>query len=60
VDLDGLDVIDDTALGTLLGAAGRARVAGGDLEVVTSSARLRERLAVTGFDRAVTVRSSLV
>ena len=34
VDLDGVDVLDDTGLGVLLGAAGRARQAGGDLVVV--------------------------
>jgi anti-anti-sigma factor len=60
VDLDGATVVDDAALGVLLGAAGRARGGGGDLEVVASSQRTRERLALTGFERAVTVRSGLV
>ena len=39
VDLDGVDVLDDTALGVLLGAAGRARQAGGDLIVVCAAER---------------------
>jgi anti-anti-sigma factor len=60
VDLDGATVVDDAALGVLLGAAGRARAGGGDLEVVATAERTRERLALTGFERAVTVRSSLV
>ena len=53
VDLDGVDALDDTALGVLLGAAGRGRQAGGDLAIVCASERLRGRFAVTGLDRAV-------
>ena len=55
VDLDGVDVLDDTGLGVLLGAAGRARQAGGQLVVVVSDPGLRDRFAVTGLDRAVDV-----
>ena len=55
VDLDGVDVLDDTGLGVLLGAAGRARQAGGELVVVVSDERLRARFEATGFDRAVAV-----
>ncbi len=57
VDVDGVEVLDDAGLGVLLGAAGRAREAGGDLVVVAN--RLRERFTVTGFDRAVRVSSGL-
>lgn len=59
VDLDSVQAIDDCGLGLLLGAAGRCRGSGGDLVVVTSATRLRERLAITGFDRAVDVRARL-
>ena len=55
VDLDGVDVLDDTGLGALLGAAGQARSGGGDLVVVASDQRLRDRFALTGLDRAVDV-----
>ena len=55
VDLDGVDVLDDTGLGVLLGAAGRARQAGGDVVIVVADERLRARFAATGFDRAVQV-----
>jgi anti-sigma B factor antagonist len=55
VDLDGVEVIDDTALGLLLGAAGRARQAGGDVVIVCARERLRARFSVTGLDRAVSV-----
>jgi len=59
VDLDGVTALDDTGFGMLLGAAGRAREQGGDLTIVSTNARLRARLALTGLDRAVTVFTSL-
>jgi anti-sigma B factor antagonist len=59
VDLDGVDTLDDTGLGVLLGAAATARERGGDLEVVCTAPALRDRLARTGFDRAVAVRSTI-
>ena len=55
VDLDGVDVLDDTGLGVLLGAAGRAREGGGELVVVVTDERLRARFTTTGFERAVDV-----
>jgi anti-anti-sigma factor len=58
VDLDGVVSFDDTALGLLLAAAGRARELGGELEIVCTSDRLLARLASTRFDRAVTVRTT--
>ena len=59
VDLDAVSVLDDAGLGVLLGAAAAARSAGGDLEVVCTRAALGARLQLTGFDRAVRVRSSI-
>lgn len=59
VDLDGVTALDDTGLGMLLGAAGRAREQGGDLFIVTNSERLRARCALTGLDRAVKVAAGL-
>jgi anti-anti-sigma factor len=59
LDVDGVDAFDDTALGVVLGAAGRARDFDGDIVLVCSAGPLRERLARTGFDRAVRVSSSL-
>jgi anti-sigma B factor antagonist len=55
VDLDGVQLLDEAGLGLLLGAAGRARQAGDDLVVVCTSGSLRDRLSLTGFDRAVRV-----
>jgi anti-anti-sigma factor len=59
VDLDGADTVDDVALGILLGAAGRARRNGGDIVIVCANEHLRDRFALTGLDRAVTVTATL-
>ncbi|MFZ8998582.1 MAG: STAS domain-containing protein [Ilumatobacteraceae bacterium] len=60
VDVDGALTIDDVALGVFLGAAATARDAGGDLEVLATSDRWRERFRVTRFELAVTVRDRIV
>ena len=59
VDLDGVLALDDTGLGVLLGAAGRARQVGGDLVVVCSDPRLMRRFAETRLDRALDLRATL-
>lgn len=59
VDLDGVTVLDDAALGLLLGAAATARSSGRILHVVCGDDRLRRRLADARFDRAVPVNRSL-
>ncbi|MFN8021520.1 MAG: anti-sigma factor antagonist [Acidimicrobiales bacterium] len=59
VDLDGLDVLDDAGTGVLLGAAGRAREAGGDLVLVCTTPRLLERFTLSGLARAIEVRDRL-
>jgi anti-anti-sigma factor len=59
VDLGAVESLDDVALGVLLGAAGRARRGGGDLVIITADEALRQRLALTRFDRAISVSPSL-
>lgn len=59
VDLDGVDTLDDTGLGVLLGAAGRARRTGGDLLIVCTNPVLLDRFRLTGLDRAVTIAPRL-
>lgn len=59
VDLDGVTVLDDTGLGVLLGAAAAARFSDGDMQLICSSDSLVERFAITGLDRAITVRSRI-
>lgn len=60
VDVDGLLALDDVALGVLLGAAATARDHGGDLEVLATATRWRDRFRTTGFEHAVTVRDRIV
>jgi anti-anti-sigma factor len=60
VDVDGLLSLDDVALGVFLGAAATAREHGGNLEVLTTSQRWRERFRATKFEDAVTVRDHIV
>lgn len=58
VDLTAVTALDDTGLGILMGAAAHARGAGGDLAIVCARARMCERLALTGLDRAITVAAT--
>ena len=59
LDLSHLTALDDTGLGIILGAAGRARNAGGDIALVVTDERLRQRLDITGLSRALRVHHSL-
>lgn len=59
VDLDGVSACDDSALGVLLGAAGRLREGGGDLMVLCTETSLCSRFTRTGFDRAVRVVATM-
>lgn len=59
IDLDEVSVLDDTGLGVLLGAAGRAREQGGDLVIVCTSPRLLRRFDISGLNRAIDVRARL-
>ena len=59
IDLDGVESLDDTCLGVLLGTAGRARESGGDLVVVCSDERLLARFALVRLDRAIDVVPSV-
>ena len=59
VDLDGVDVIDSTGLGVLVGARRRARQAGGDLVLVCAEGRVSDLLASADLDRVFTIHRSL-
>ena len=56
IDLDGVLVLDDTAVGLIVGTAAGARRAGLDIELISTDPRLRARLAETRIDQIVTVR----
>lgn len=55
VDVSAVTLLDDCGLGVLMGAAAHARGTGGDVTLVCRPGRLRERLALTGLDRAMSV-----
>jgi anti-anti-sigma factor len=59
IDLDGVTVLDDTALGVLLGTAARAREHGGDIILVCTTKRLLDRFELSGLARAIEVRPAL-
>lgn len=59
IDLDGVGLLDDAALGLLLGAAANARARDIEVRVICNNERLRHRLATSRFDRAVDVSGSL-
>lgn len=59
VDLDGLTVFDDVAVGMLLGAAARLREQGAELVVVCTSARIAARLDTLRVDRILRVSPSI-
>lgn len=58
VDLDGLIVLDDAALGLVIGAAATARRNGCELRIVCSDPKRRDRLADTRIDRIVAVQAA--
>lgn len=50
VDLRGVDFLDSTGLGVLVGGLKRARSAGGELRVISTSPRIEKVFAITGLD----------
>lgn len=59
VDLSAVTVLDDSGLGVLMGAAAHARANTGDVALVCAPGRLRDRLALTRLDQALTVAPTL-
>ncbi len=55
VDLEGVDFIDSTGLGVLVGAVRRARSADGDVRLVCTNTRLLKVFDVTGLDEVFTI-----
>jgi anti-anti-sigma factor len=55
VDLDGLTMLDDTALGLLIGAAASARRQGRTIELLSTNERVRRRLVDTRIDRILDI-----
>jgi anti-sigma B factor antagonist len=59
LDLDGVDFLDSTGLGTIISALKRARTHGGDLRLVCTQARITRLFEITGLDKAVPLLPSL-
>lgn len=59
VDLESISVIDDAALGTLLGVASRLRRAERRLVLISSDSRVVEHLEATGVASIIPVAPSL-
>jgi anti-sigma B factor antagonist len=51
LDLAGLDFIDSTGLGVLVGALRRVRAGGGDVRVAAAQPGIARVFSVTGLDR---------
>ena len=59
VDLDGVDFLDSTGLGVLVGALKRVRTNDGELTLVCTQPRLLKVFDITGLDRVFTLYDSV-
>jgi anti-sigma B factor antagonist len=59
LDLEAVDFLDSTGLGTIVSVLKRARTHGGDLRLVCTEARIRRLFEITGLDKAVPLHASL-
>lgn len=55
IDLTGVDFLDSSGLGVLIGAHRRVRAAGGELRLVANDQRIRDLFRETDLDRVFTV-----
>lgn len=59
VDLGGVDFIDSTGLGVLIGALKRVRTHDGDLALVCTERRILKVFEITGLDRVFRIRDTV-
>jgi len=59
VDLDGVDFLDSTGLGVLVGGLKRLRSNGGDLSLVCTQARILKVFEITGMTTVFSISASV-
>jgi anti-sigma B factor antagonist len=59
LDLEAVDFLDSTGLGTIVSLLKRVRTHGGDLRLVCTEARIRRLFEITGLEKAVPLHASL-
>lgn len=59
VDLGGVDFIDSTGLGVLIGALKRVRTHGGDLALVCGERRILKVFEITGLDQVFRIHETV-
>jgi anti-sigma B factor antagonist len=59
VDLEGVDFLDSTGLGVLVGALKRVRTNGGELALVCTQSRIRKVFEVTGLTKVFSLYDSV-
>ena len=59
LDLEAVDFLDSTGLGTIVSLLKRVRTHGGDLRLVCTEARIRRLFQITGLDKAVALHASV-
>jgi anti-sigma B factor antagonist len=59
LDLETVDFLDSTGLGTIVSLLKRVRTHGGDLRLVCTEARIRRLFQITGLDKAVPLHASV-
>jgi anti-sigma B factor antagonist len=59
VDLEGVDFIDSTGLGVLIGALKRVRTHDGDLGLICTDARIVKVFEITGLSQVFQIHPSL-
>jgi anti-sigma B factor antagonist len=59
IDLDGVDFLDSTGLGVLVGALKRVRTHGGELHFVCTQPRILKVFDITGLDRVLSIHETV-